>query len=322
MKSYLPNVHTAVYNFCANMGNEGRLDDFAIAATKMAIDISVLTFAGERVYNNKTFLEKLLKMENLARKVVPAMNKEKLFDEIVAQRTYLKEKLEEELQYRKDNKIERNDLLHILTSEGDFKTQVARSTGFFFAVLANTQATLAWAMTCILQYPDVKRRVTEEADSIPYPYTWEDLNKTQIIDAAIKETLRYLIAVPFHFRVSGEDSEYKGYHIPKNSLVAVSPYVQMRGSCYPNPHQFDLNNFLGNDKITQNDFLTFGIGKHKCVGRPFAEIMMKEAILTWLRDFSWKVESKIPKPDYVGSLGIPWTAEKIVVSYKRRSLDK
>jgi len=305
MKSYLPNIQIAINNYCFTMGSAGKFDDFAIAATKLAIEISVLTFAGERIYKNKTFLEKLLKMENLARQVVPAVYKEKIFEEIVGQRVYLKEQLEAELEYRKVNNIEINDLLHILTSEGDFKTQVARTTGFFFAVLANTQATLAWVMTYIIRYPEIMRKVTEEADKMTYPYTWEELNKTQIIDAAIKETLRYVIAVPFHFRVSGEDLEYKGYKIPKNSLVAVSPYVQMRGSCYPNPHSFDINNFIGNEKITQNDFLTFGMGKHKCVGRPFAEIMMKQAIFTWLREFEWKVESDIPKPDYVGSLGIP-----------------
>jgi len=235
---------------------------------------------------------------------------------IIKERLELTEIIRNEYKYRKEHNIERNDIFQILLSDGNIDDQIHRTFGLFIAILSNTQVTLCWVLVYILKYPEILNEVLKEINSLPDSLSYDDLLKTPILEATIKETLRD-IAVPLHIRTNLIDVEFKGYTIPKNSVIAVSPYAQSFSNCYPNPNKFDIKNML-NNSATINEFLIFGMGKHKCIGRPVALLFIKYSLIGLLKAFNWKLESPIPGKDYLRCIGVPYPSKDITVSYVKK----
>jgi len=319
LKAFTPWMQQAVNRFIENMGTEGKFKNLASSCSKLVVEISTLVFTGERLYNNTEFIKKLLVFEGLARSIHSTLQKEKLNAKIIKEREETTEFIREEYKYRQEHKIDRNDLLQMLITDGNgsLEQQIHRIFGFFVAILSNTQITLCWVLTFILKHPEVFNEVLKEVNKLPDAPTIEDLLKTPILEAVIKETLRN-IAVPLHLRANLAEIDYKGFKIPKDSVIAVSPYAQAHSSSYPYPDAFDIRNMLNNESITTNDFLPFGMGKHKCIGRPVAMLLLKYPIIGFLKTFDWKLESPIPDKDYVNCIGVPYPSKDITVSYVKK----
>ena len=86
-----------------------------------------------------------------------------------------------------------------------------------------TLSTLRTFFAAMAANPDVQKRAQEELDSViglgRLP-TLEDKPSLPYISALIKECLRWRSVVPLSVpHVLTEDDEYKGYYLPKGSLV-------------------------------------------------------------------------------------------------------
>lgn len=164
--------------------------------------------------------------------------------------------------------------------------------------VANTLAACAYA---ILKHPEVKRRVTEEADA--YFDTDEPivekgfLKKFPVINATILETMRmYPIAVALG-RTAAEDFEVAGYQINKgDQLYMANPVSHFQEEYFPDPYTFDIDRHLPpREEYKQPGvFSPFGRGPHTCLGKTFAEIQL---VISIARLF-YKVDMDLPYPGY------------------------
>ena len=81
-----------------------------------------------------------------------------------------------------------------------------------------------------------------------------------------------------HDRSPREDSEISGYHIPKGSLVFISPYVTHRHpDFWDDPEGFDPERFTPERSEGRHRYayFPFGGGPRKCIGETFARIEMQ-----------------------------------------------
>jgi len=117
--------------------------------------------------------------------------------------------------------------------------------------------------------------------------------------------------------------EGKEYDIPKGHIVATSPaFANRLSDIYKNPDSYDPDRFApgrDEDKVAGPfSYISFGGGRHGCLGEPFAYLQIKAIWSQLLRNFELELISPFPETDWnamvVGVKG------KVMVRYKRRRL--
>jgi cytochrome P450 len=180
---------------------------------------------------------------------------------------------------RADPKAHR-DLLSILlsarTEDGEAMSdrQVRDEVLTLFVAGHETTANaLAWALMLLAQHRDVYRRLREEVDAIGRVPTFEDLPRLQLALRVFKESLRLYPPVYLFGRVTLTDVDIGEYHLPKGTIVLVSPFaLQRRPSLWPDPERFDPERFTPENEAKRHKtaFLPFSAGPRTCIGNHFA----------------------------------------------------
>jgi cytochrome P450 len=98
---------------------------------------------------------------------------------------------------------------------------------------------------------------------------WELLKSDRsLLPRAVEECVRYRTVIKRNFRVTNCDVEIAGVRIPEGSLVAIMNACANRDeSAFPDPDRFDITREVDN--------LTFGRGKHYCLGAPLSKLEMR-----------------------------------------------
>jgi cytochrome P450 family 110 len=150
-------------------------------------------------------------------------------------------------------------------------------------VLAGHETTgtaLAWALECLLQRPEVVRRIRDEMAQVAgpgeVPRGREALAKLEYLDAVIKEVLRFRPIMAFGgTRVLQAAWRLRDWEIPKGAAVANAlSMVHRRPDLYPEPHEFLPERFLGK-RPDPYEWTPFGGGVRRCLGMAFALYEMK-----------------------------------------------
>ncbi|KAI0777247.1 CyP450 monooxygenase [Trametes elegans] len=130
-------------------------------------------------------------------------------------------------------------------------------------------------------FPDAQRRAQAELDIVVGPNRlpdFSDQDALPYVSAVIKECLRWHAIVPLGIphRLT-EDDEYRGYLIPKGTLVIPNTWAYSRDeNRYPEPGNFTPERFLSADgkldpRVLDPAEFAFGYGRRVCPGRHFAE---------------------------------------------------
>ena len=81
-------------------------------------------------------------------------------------------------------------------------------------------------VVAMLHYPDVMRKAQAELDAVVGPHRlpdFSDMPSLPYLRAIVKELLRWRVVVPLGVpHRSLEDDEYRGYVIPKGSLLVAN----------------------------------------------------------------------------------------------------
>ena len=98
--------------------------------------------------------------------------------------------------------------------------------GFSSPRILQTYATLQSFFIAMFLYPEVQRKAQAELDAVVGPHRlpeFEDMKSLPYICAIVKELLRWRVVVPLGVpHRSLEDDEYRGYFIPKGSLLVAN----------------------------------------------------------------------------------------------------
>uniref|UniRef100_A0A803NFI3 Cytochrome P450 n=1 Tax=Cannabis sativa TaxID=3483 RepID=A0A803NFI3_CANSA len=179
-------------------------------------------------------------------------------------------------------------------------------------ILAGTDtssATLEWALSNLLNYPDILEKAKAEIDEKIGEQLMDedDISKLPYLNNIILETLRLFPSAPMlipHF--SSEDCTIEGYDIPRDTIVMVNAWAIHRDPKLWDdptsfkPERFERNN---NDKY----LMPFGLGRRACPGSGLAQRVLGLTLGSLIQCFEWK---------RIGEEKIDMTESKAVVMPK------
>nr|AEA06595.1 flavonoid 3'-hydroxylase [Chromolaena odorata] len=171
----------------------------------------------------------------------------------------------------------------------------------FAAGTDTSSSTVEWAIAELIRQPQLLKQAQEEIDTIvgrDRLVTELDLSQLTFLQAIVKETFRLHPSTPLSLpRVSSDDCEVSGYHIPKGSTLLVNVWGIARDpEVWTDPLEFRPTRFLpGGEKpnvdVRGNDFevIPFGAGRRICVGISLGLRMVQLLVATLVQTFDWEL---------------------------------
>nr|XP_010942370.1 obtusifoliol 14-alpha demethylase [Elaeis guineensis]XP_010942371.1 obtusifoliol 14-alpha demethylase [Elaeis guineensis]XP_010942372.1 obtusifoliol 14-alpha demethylase [Elaeis guineensis]XP_010942373.1 obtusifoliol 14-alpha demethylase [Elaeis guineensis]XP_010942374.1 obtusifoliol 14-alpha demethylase [Elaeis guineensis]XP_010942376.1 obtusifoliol 14-alpha demethylase [Elaeis guineensis] len=215
------------------------------------------------------------------------------------------------------------------TTEGEI-------TGLLIAALFAGQHTSSitstWTGAYLLRHKEYLSAALEEQKDILRRHgnkiDHDILSEMDVLYRCIKEALRLhppliMLLRCSHSNFTVKTKEGKEYDIPKGHIVATSPaFANRLPHIYKDPDSYDPDRFAPGreeDKAAGAfSYISFGGGRHGCLGEPFAYLQIKAIWSHLLRNFEFELISPFPENDWnamvVGVKG------EVMVRYKRRKL--
>uniref|UniRef100_A0A803MV87 Cytochrome P450 n=2 Tax=Chenopodium quinoa TaxID=63459 RepID=A0A803MV87_CHEQI len=215
-------------------------------------------------------------------------------------------------------------------------TTVTEVTGMLITALYGGQrsssTTATWVGANLFYHKKFWLHAMEEQIRLMKKYgdaiTYDALSEMHVLYRCIKEALRLHPPIPMLLRQSHKDFTVtirKGdkYDIPKGHIIAVSPILSNRvPHIYKNPDSHDPERFCPGreeDKLAGPfSFISFGGGKHSCLGESFAFLELKTIWSYLIRNFELELISSFPETKCDDIIHSP--KGKVMIRYKRRKL--
>ncbi|MFM7070030.1 MAG: cytochrome P450 [Actinomycetes bacterium] len=231
-----------------------------------------------------------------------------------------------------------SDLLDVLMSirndDGAARFTADEITGMFISMMFaghhTASGTAAWTLIELLRHPDLLTAVTAEVDGLfadgataeGGQVSYQALREIELLESALKETLRLHPPLILLLRMVKQDLEVEGVTIRAGKLVGASPAVSNRlPEVFPDAEAFDPTRYAeprSEDVKNPWNWIPFGAGRHRCVGAAFAMMQLKAVFLVLLRD--WEFELAQPADTYFDdqSKMVVQLAQPCAVRYRRR----
>ncbi|MCY3569393.1 MAG: cytochrome P450, partial [Chloroflexi bacterium] len=149
----------------------------------------------------------------------------------------------------------------------------------------------------------------------------EGLKQQVTMEHAVRECERLHPPLIILIRKVLKPMRYGDYMVPAGAMAMVSPAVSHRlPHLFDEPDRFNPDRFAPparEDKQHPYTLIGFGGGKHRCMGKHFAEMQVK-AIWTVLLDrFEFSLDTGFPSPNYGSWVTGPVTPCRL--RYRRRT---
>jgi sterol 14-demethylase len=188
----------------------------------------------------------------------------------------------------------------------------------------HTSAVLAaWSGVELLRHPAYLERVLREQDhilNIKGELNFDGLREMALLDRGVKETERLHPPLILLMRKIRQDFCYRNFTVPAGWLAMVSPAVSQRiPAVFTDPDQYDPERFAPGreeDKKARFSMITFGGGRHACIGMTFAYLQTKTIWTLLLRHFELELLERNPRPNYTTFVVGP--CQPCLMRYRRK----
>jgi sterol 14alpha-demethylase len=191
-----------------------------------------------------------------------------------------------------------------------------------FAGHRTSAATSAWTLLELLQHSEAFRAVQDEIDRLgndDQPVTYQSLRDAHETEWVVKEVVRLHPPLFMLLRVLRQDSDFAGYRVPAGTWCIVSPTIAQRDpQLFTDALKFDSKRFSpsrAEDK-TPYAYISFGGGRHTCLGSSFALLQIKAIFAMLLRQYEFELYGDPITPDFQGLVVGPKMPCR--VRYRRR----
>lgn len=171
-----------------------------------------------------------------------------------------------------------------------------------------TATALTWTLYLIATHPEVERRFHEELDTViggAVP-TFEHVAKLTYTQMILEESMRLYPPVWLFGRKATADDEIRGYPIPANSVIFMSPYCMHHNPTYwENPEVFDPERFSP-ERVASRlpySYFPFSGGPRQCIGNVFAMMEAKQVLAAIGHRYRLRVQPDHPI-EYEATLNI------------------
>jgi cytochrome P450 len=279
-------------------------DEFALHPTMQAITLEVILRAvfgveeGKRHDELSEGLTEILAASGTPRAIgllSPPVRNSPLYRRLTGKIDRVDELLAEQIAERRVDPglDERDDILSMLVSarfeDGSEMSDSEVRDQLMTLLLAGHETTataLAWAFDLLFRHPDAYERVANEVRA-GADHTY--------LDAVISETLRVRPVVPFTGRELREPSTFDGYDFEAGQIILASIWLtHTRPDLYPEPFAFKPERFLEGATETYS-WVPFGGGTRRCIGAAFAQLEMRVALQTIIRECDLRPASAEPE---------------------------
>ncbi|KAJ9670574.1 hypothetical protein PVL29_026857 [Vitis rotundifolia] len=162
-------------------------------------------------------------------------------------------------------------------------------------ILAGTDtaaSTMEWAMTLLLNHPDVLEKAKAELDmhvGKDCLIEESDLPKLRYLQSIISETLRVFPVAPLLLpHMSSDDCQIGGFDIPRGTLLLVNAWALHRDpQVWEDPTSFKPERFENGERENYK-LLPFGIGRRSCPGAGLAQRVVGLALGSLIQCYDWK----------------------------------
>lgn len=154
--------------------------------------------------------------------------------------------------------------------------------------------TMEWALSLLLNNPDILRKAQTEIDSkIGFDRLIDeyDLVELPYLHCIINETLRLYPAGPFLIpHESSQECMIGGYHIPRGTMLLVNMWaIQNDHKIWEDPTKFKPERFEGIEGARDGfKFIPFSSGRRSCPGEALAMRMIGLTLGTLIQCFEWE----------------------------------
>lgn len=190
------------------------------------------------------------------------------------------------------------DEIDVKDNEIDLTTVRSMIWEIFAAGMETNIASTEWAMSELVQNPDVMKKAQAQLDAVVGRDRLvhdTDIPKLTYIKAIVKESFRFHPPIAFLPRKAIQSTKAFGYDIPQGANVFVNMWGMGRlESVYPEPMRFNPDRFLPGGANANLDLqgqsmelLPFGSGRRVCPGMPVGYNMVQSAVATLLHSFNW-----------------------------------
>ncbi|KAJ4801684.1 hypothetical protein LUZ62_052930 [Rhynchospora pubera] len=202
------------------------------------------------------------------------------------------------------------DILELLmdVNDDDNKAQMKLTRdnikSFILGILAagtsTTGLTIGWALSELINHPDVMKRLAAEIDIVVGKdrlVDETDIARLPYLQAVVKETLRLHPTGPLLGRQCTETCTVDGYTVPAGMLLFVNVWALGRDpTSWTNPLDFNPERFINEDNVCEIDvrgqhyqFLPFGTGRRICPGATLAMLVVQSTLAVMVQCFDWKL---------------------------------
>ena len=160
-----------------------------------------------------------------------------------------------------------------------------------------TAAAIAWGAVLLAHNPDVRARAAQAAREDDEAY----------LGALAREVLRIRPPLPVAAgRVLEDPITIDGHDIPARTMILIDAWgVHHDPERHPEPDRFRPERFLG-DAAEGYAWLPFGGGAHRCIGAAMAELEIKVALRTMLRETTIEpADAELTPPARRGIVVVP-----------------
>jgi len=194
-----------------------------------------------------------------------------------------------------------------------------------FAGHHTSSVTTAWSLLELLRSKEYYGKVCDEIRErfpVDEPYSFQAMRDLERTEWAIKEALRIHPPLFVLFRAAMEDCEIYGYRIKKGDWVSVSPIVAHRDEdAFHDALRYDPDRYGPARAEDRRPFayVSFGAGRHKCLGNAFAILQMKVIMAVLLNNYDFELTADPVETDF-GRL-VLGPRPPIHVRYRKRGVN-